>query len=87
MSYLDLKDTFGCANNSIATSLKILSYTGLVDVEPGPRLGRQYRLSERWMAIQSEAEVERLIAMAREIKSRGHDGSGLRAPTMRSPQP
>ena len=87
ISYLDLEYSHGCANNSIALSIRTLNCVGLIDIEPGPRLGRQYRLSDRWTAIRSETEVERLIAMAREIKSRGHQESGLRTPMLRGPQP
>ena len=76
----------GAANNSLSLSLRTLDYVGLIDIEPAPRLGRQYRLSERWMAIQSEAEIERLIAMAREIKSRSW-WKRAASPEMRSPHP
>ena len=51
----------------MSPAIEVLDDLGLIEIEPGPRLVNEFRLSNRWRTI-DEIEAARLAALAREVK-------------------
>jgi hypothetical protein len=67
VSYVDFMLDHHMAPKVVSPSLKLLDRLGLIEIEPGPRSGNRFRLSNRWRCIDG-VEAERLVALAPEVK-------------------
>ena len=51
ISYAEFMGTHHFGRPSISAGLKALDALGMIDIEPGPRSGNVFRLSNRWRTI------------------------------------
>ena len=66
VTYSDLMFTHHIGRPSISKGLKALDALGMIDIEPGPRAGNVFRLSNRWRTINAN-EAARLSREARKL--------------------